>query len=59
MTKDQLQLMYLELCEALEREATDAGFEKFRKDPQLQKAMKDLIKDIDPMLAVRCENHSF
>lgn len=39
-TREQLELEYLELCDILGREATQFGFEKFRKDPQEQDSMR-------------------
>ena len=47
MTREQLELEYLELCDVLEREPTQQNFEQFRKDPQMQQQIRQQAKEVE------------
>jgi hypothetical protein len=44
--REALELEYLQLCESLEREATQQGFERFYRDPALQRQMRETVAQL-------------
>jgi hypothetical protein len=49
MSRDELEIEYLELCDELERESTQAGFERFFKDPEVRRDMRIKVKEANDM----------